>query len=101
ILVLIKRKKANSLIHDYQQCYYNKLVIIDLAIPTTKQKNLPYIYYRFYLNNEYYHRQKKTSEKQDEVQRRIEELGESHEKTLESIKVFHRLTSAAAPKSFL
>ena len=48
-----------------------------------------------------YHRQKKTSEKQDEVQRRIEELGESHEKTLESIKVFHRLTSTTAPKSFL
>jgi tRNA C32,U32 (ribose-2'-O)-methylase TrmJ len=37
-----------------------------------------------------YHRQKKTSEKQDEVQRRIEELGESHEKILESIEVFQK-----------
>lgn len=31
-----------------------------------------------------YHRQKKTTEKQDEVQKHIEQLGESHEKMLES-----------------
>jgi hypothetical protein len=31
-----------------------------------------------------YHRQKKISEKQDEVQRHIEQLGESHKKVLES-----------------
>ncbi len=37
-----------------------------------------------------YHAQKKTSEKQDEVQRRIKELGESHEKMLESIEVFQK-----------
>jgi tRNA C32,U32 (ribose-2'-O)-methylase TrmJ len=44
-----------------------------------------------------YHRQKKTTEKQDEVQRRIEELGEnhekilaSHEKILESINVLQK-----------
>ena len=37
-----------------------------------------------------YHAQKKTSEKQDEVQRRIKELGESHEKILESIEGFQK-----------
>ena len=37
-----------------------------------------------------YHAQKKTSEKQDEVQRRIKELGESHEKILESIERFQK-----------
>jgi tRNA C32,U32 (ribose-2'-O)-methylase TrmJ len=37
-----------------------------------------------------YHRQKKTTEKQDEVQRRIEEMGENHEKILESINVFQK-----------
>ena len=37
-----------------------------------------------------YHAQKKTSEKQDEVQRRIKELGEIHEKILESIEGFQK-----------
>ncbi len=37
-----------------------------------------------------YHAQKKTSEKQDEVQRRIKELEESHEKMLESIEGFQK-----------
>jgi len=37
-----------------------------------------------------YHAQKKTSEKQDEVQRRLEVLAESHEKMLESIEVFQK-----------
>ncbi|MGA7007149.1 MAG: hypothetical protein WBY28_08745 [Nitrososphaeraceae archaeon] len=37
-----------------------------------------------------YHAQKKTSEKQDEVQRRLQVLAESHEKMLESIEVFQK-----------
>ncbi len=37
-----------------------------------------------------YHAQKKTSEKQDEVRRRIKELEESHEKMLESIEGFQK-----------
>ncbi|MGB7676687.1 MAG: hypothetical protein WBL54_09200 [Nitrososphaeraceae archaeon] len=37
-----------------------------------------------------YHAQKKTSEKQDEVQRRLQGLSESHEKMLESIEVFQK-----------
>jgi uncharacterized membrane-anchored protein YhcB (DUF1043 family) len=37
-----------------------------------------------------YHAQKKTSKKQDEVQKRLQVLGESHEKMLESIEVFQQ-----------
>ena len=37
-----------------------------------------------------YHAQKKTSKKQDEVQKRLQVLGESHEKMLESIEVFQK-----------
>jgi len=37
-----------------------------------------------------YHTQKKTSENQDEVQRRLQVLAESHEKILESIEVFQK-----------